>query len=66
MSDKAIAIAMSQISNALEIRFPNFEKEQICELAKNIVELIDWNDSALMHKDLRWIANFFADQLVVK
>lgn len=34
-------------------------EEKAKELAKEVVSTIDWNDSALMHKGLSWIAKNF-------
>ena len=34
-------------------------EEKVEELAKEVVSIIDWNNSALMHKGLSWIAKNF-------
>ena len=34
-------------------------EEKSKELAKEVVSIIDWNDSTLMHKGLSWIAKNF-------
>ena len=34
----------------------NISKNKACQLAKEIVQVIDWDNSALMHKGLSWIA----------
>lgn len=28
-------------------------------LARDAVSMIDWNNSALMHKDMKWLANYY-------
>jgi len=34
-------------------------EEKVEELAKEVVSIIDWNNSTLMHKGLSWIAKNF-------
>ena len=41
---------------SIVLRFVNIIEEcKAAEIAKEIVSLIDWNDSALMHKGLSWM-----------
>lgn len=45
-----------------------FSKESLKEdeakvMAKDIVKKIDWNNSALMHKGLSWIAKNYLEQV---
>lgn len=28
-------------------------------LARDAVSMIDWNNSALMHQDMKWLANYY-------
>lgn len=52
----------------MQIQILKFTKNSILEekakkLAKEVVSMIDWNDSALMHKGLSWIAkNFLVEE----
>lgn len=34
-------------------------KEMVTELSKEVTSIIDWDNSALMHKGLSWIAKKF-------
>lgn len=48
----------------IQIQILRFTKNSILEekskeLAKEVVSIIDWDDSALMHKGLSWIAKNF-------
>ena len=48
---------------AYVIRFSNdMEEGKASQVAKEIVKLIDWNNSALMHKGLSWIAKKYLTQ----
>ena len=39
-----------------KVRFANtIEESKAIQIAKEIISLIDWNNSALMHKGLSWI-----------
>ena len=38
------------------------EERKAIQIAKEIVDLIDWNDSALMHKGFSWMAKNYLMQ----
>lgn len=63
MSEKVIAFAIPKIASSIKSRFPSYNDDELNALARTIAEKIDWNDSTLMHKDLRWIANFYANRI---
>ena len=49
------------VEKEMQVQIFNFTKNNIAEekakdLAKEIVSIVDWNDSTLMHKGLSWIA----------
>lgn len=45
------------------IRFVNtLEETKATQIAKEIVSLVDWNNSALMHKGLSWMAKNYLVQ----
>ena len=56
MSEQALQLALETIKDIYRFDIPEFNEEQIDALAKETMVAIDWNDSALMHKDLKWIA----------
>lgn len=59
MSEKALQLALETIKDVYRFDFPEFSEEQINTLAQEALAAIDWNDPALMHKDLKWIARRF-------
>lgn len=63
MSDKALALAFEQIKAVYERDFPEYSDETITDMAESVIKIIDWNNSALMHKDLTWIARFYASKV---
>mgnify|MGYP001011949289 CR=1 FL=1 len=54
--------AESELTSEL-MYFSNLELNQANQLAKNLVNKIDWNNSALMHKGFSWIAKNSIAQL---
>lgn len=45
------------------MRFVNtLEEQKATQIAKEIVNLIDWNNSALMHKGLSWMTKNYLIQ----
>ncbi|WP_333637902.1 hypothetical protein [Tissierella praeacuta] len=56
----------------MQVQIFNFTKNNIAEekakdLAKEIVSIVDWNDSTLMHKGLSWIAkNFLIGKKIIE
>lgn len=61
MSEKAMYLAKEYIKNIfLEIN-PQLTENQADSMANENVDAIDWNDSDLMQKDLRLIANNYYD-----
>lgn len=53
--------------SSLVMRFAkNVEVTRASQIAKDIVAKIDWNNSALMHKGLSWIAkNYLIQQKII-
>lgn len=49
---------------SIVMRFLNtIEESKASQISKEIVKLIDWNDSALMHKGLSWmVKNYLMKQ----
>lgn len=63
VSKQTIAFAEKE----MQVELKRFIKEpvnqsEIVALAKKVVEKIDWNNSALMHKGLSWIAKNYIQQ----
>jgi hypothetical protein len=51
-----IEYAEKQVAGNVKYYANELSESKINEIAKDIVELIDWNNSALLHKGLSWIA----------
>lgn len=62
--NKFIAFAETKITDEL-LRFSkgSLSYEESEELAKIVVGKIDWNNSALMHKGISWIAKNYLNQM---
>lgn len=63
MSEKALALAYDQIKAVYAADFPDLGDEKVTEMTENVIKIIDWSNSALMHKDLKWIARFYASKV---
>ena len=57
MSEKALLAAMQHIKKVYLRKDPQLSDAQAECMAKDAVASIDWDNPALMHKDLTWIAN---------
>ena len=58
MTEKALEFAAQQIKNIFKEKDSNLSAEQAERMARRAVKSIDWDNSALMHKGLNWIANY--------
>ncbi|MBQ8803332.1 MAG: hypothetical protein IJZ53_06850 [Tyzzerella sp.] len=62
VSREFIKFAEQELATVVK-RFANsVEEVKATQIAKEIVELIDWNDSALMHKGFSWMAKNYLAQ----
>ncbi|MBQ9116255.1 MAG: hypothetical protein IJY04_04480 [Clostridia bacterium] len=51
---------MNELKNEIkEILGDERTDEELNELANDALAKIDWEDSALMHKDMKWLANYY-------
>ena len=64
MSEKALLIAREEILRVLQESNCDMAYEEITVLADQLLELIDWADPALMHKDIEWITKFYLQKSV--
>jgi hypothetical protein len=58
MSEKVLTSIRTKIAIIIQEE-TQYTAEQSAKIACNICNAIDWNNSALMHKDLRWITKRF-------
>lgn len=60
MSEKMRLYVKDSLKNEMRaILGISFAEENIDKLANDAVSEIDWNDSALMHKDMAWLATYY-------
>jgi len=58
-AEKELANYVKKFSNEID-------KNNASQIAKDIIKLIDWDNSALMHKGLSWIAkNYLIQQKMI-
>ena len=62
VSKEFIEYAEKELTSIV-MRFVNtLEEGKATQIAKEIINLIDWNNSALMHKGLSWMAKNYLMQ----
>lgn len=64
MSEKALLIAKEEILRVIQANRPKLSYEEAVELAEQLLEAIDWDNPALMHKGIEWITLFYLNQPV--
>lgn len=62
MSDKALLIAKEEIISTIQYNKPDLSYFEVEEIAKHLLDAIDWDNSALMHKGLEWITLTYLNQ----
>lgn len=62
MSEKALLIAREKIIFAIQKNYPDTFYSEASDLATNLLDIIDWDNPALMHKDMEWITMFYMRQ----
>lgn len=63
MSEKALLLAKEDILNAIWKKKPELSYDEVSELADTILSKVDWDNPALMHKGMEWIALFYLERL---
>ena len=64
MSEKALLLAREDMIRIILANDAEISYEAATELADRLVKIIDWENPALMHKDMAWITAFYLKQLV--
>ena len=63
VSKEYIDFAQKELTSIVMRFLNNIEEKKANQISKEIVKLIDWNNSALMHKGLSWMAkNYLVKQ----
>ncbi len=55
MSEKVLLLAREDIIRVLQYELPNLSYEQHFKLANQVLDTVDWDNPAQMHKGLTWI-----------
>ena len=64
MSEKALLIAKEEIMRVIQANRPRLSYDEASDLADQLLETIEWDNPALMHKGIEWITVFYLNQLV--
>lgn len=64
VGEKALLIAKEEIMRVVQEKRPSKSYEEALETTEQILSSIDWENPALMHKDIEWIALFYLNRLV--
>lgn len=63
MYPETLQLCYKEICGYLTRLRPEWSAEQNRSLAQTILDMIDWSNEALMHKDLAWITKFYLNEL---
>lgn len=65
MSDKVLQVAKNEILRTIKTHYTEISDEDALRLSDELLEVIDWNNPALMHKSISWITRFYLQKRVV-
>ncbi len=65
MSEKALLIAREEIMRVIQENRASLSYDEASAIADELLQIIDWESPALMHKDMEWITLFYLDKLVI-
>ena len=65
MSDKVLQVAKNEILRTIKTHHTEISDEDALRLSDELLEVIDWNNPALMHKSISWITRFYLQKRVV-
>lgn len=63
MTENALAYARNEMTDIYMRLRPEMSEVDARVLARHTVDIIDWNNDALMHKSLQWIAKEYLRRL---
>ena len=61
-SKEFLGFAKKELATCIMRFSKNIEKNKANGIAEEILQVIDWNSSALMHKSFSWIAKNYLNQ----
>lgn len=63
MSEKALLLVKEEIIRTVQENYSEVSYDEASKLAEDLIEKIDWDDSALMHKGISWITKSYLNSL---
>lgn len=65
MSDKVLQVAKNEILRTIKTHYTEISDEDALRLSDELLEVIDWNNPALMHKSISWITRSYLQKRVI-
>lgn len=59
MSEKVLQVAKAEILRTIQAHCVGISDEEALRLSEELLEAIDWNNPALMHKSISWITRSY-------
>ena len=66
MSEKVLELARDEILQTIQKAYPDITLVEAQGLSDELLNSIDWSNSALMHKSISWITNFYLQNQVLR
>lgn len=64
MSEKALQVAKDEILRTIKAHITNISEQEAIRLSDELLDVIDWNNPALMHKSISWITKSYLQNRV--
>lgn len=65
MSDKVLEVAKNEILRTIKTHYTGISEEDALRLSSELLEVIDWDNPALMHKSISWITCVYLQKRAV-
>lgn len=66
VSNEMVEFAKKELTSIIMRLVSTIEESNATQISNDIVKIIDWNNSALMHKGLSWMAkNYLIQQNII-
>lgn len=59
MSEMALLLVKEEIIRTVQENYSEVSYDEASKIAEDLIKKIDWDDSALMHKDIAWITKSY-------
>ena len=64
MTEKALELAKNDMKEIIRNKYPGFDDSEVDYWCNELIRVIDWDNSALMHKSISWIVNYYMSAFV--